>query len=236
MEAGSSGLGSPEGNLNALQDGYSIGDNLAFALTGYFVPYHDVKVESILQPLSGPAAVIAPIINISNIGNCYTDTFELTVKIISSALEYFQSQNITLDHSHSMLVILPDWTPTAWHTIENSSINYTIIATAYLDLDRNQSDNVKTQSFTLTYPCDLHRIVFLGVISKRTEDITTLSFHAKHVLYYDLDTSNITRLFSDEKIIVLKKHHIGFVGTSIVVGIFDGIVFSSLYLKEINKY
>jgi hypothetical protein len=219
--------GSPEGNLNAIQDGGSTGDNLAFTLRGFFAPYHDVKVEDILQPLSGPAGVIAPIINVSNIGACYVDTFELTVKIISSTLEYYQSCNVTLHPSQSTHVILPEWTPAAWHTIENPSINYTIIATAYLNSDNNQSDNVKTQSFTLTYPCDLHRMVLFGVISERTHDVASTSFQAKHVVCYDLTTSNITRLTSDETIIVAKEHQAGFVGRRIIIGIFDGIVFST---------
>lgn len=222
--------GSPEGNFNAMQNNYSLGDNLAFNLAGILVPYDDVKIDSILQPASGPAAVIAPIINVTNIG-CFQETFPLTVQITSSALEYNQTQIVSLEPfspNQSMKVIFPDWTPAAWHnTIENTTIEYTISATAFLATDHNQSDNTKTQSFNLTYSCDLHRLFLLGLISKRTEDNTSISFHAKHLFYYDDNTSDYNRLSSGEKIIISKEHQTGYVGRRIIIGIFDGIVFSS---------
>lgn len=218
---------SPEGNYNALQNDYNLGDNLAFSLEPYwFVPHHDIKIDSIIQPIGGPAGVIAPIINVTNIGNMY-EIFQVTVQITSSTLEYYETQNnIFLWPGDSQQIIFPLWTPEAWHnTIENKIIEYAIIATAIVDWDCNQSDNTMAQSFNLTYTNEVHRLFFFGFISNRTEDNTSISFNARHLFYFH-NTSDYNRLYAGEKIILSKKHKVGFVGTNIIIGKFDGVVFS----------
>ena len=218
---------SPEGNYNALQSNFSINDNLAFNLTGgWFIPHPDVIIDSIIQPVSGPAGIISPIINISNIGNM-DEKFPVNVQITSTTLEYNQTQNTTLlQPGDTQQIIFPQWKPEAWNnTIENTTIEYTIVATAILDWDCNQSNNILIQSFDLTYTCDLHRVFLLGFISNSTNYNTSISFNAKCLFCYDHSASSLDRLYSDEKIIITKKHLLGLVGKKFVIGLFNGMVF-----------
>lgn len=227
--------GSPEGNFNAIQSNYSIGDNLAFNITGgWFIPHPDIKIDSIIQPVSGQAGIIEPIINVTNVGNM-DRIFPVNIQISSSTIEYNQTQNnIHLWPGDSQQIIFQNWTPEEWHnTIENKIIEYTIVATAIVDWDCNQSDNTLIQSFNLTYTNEVHRLFFFGFISNRTEDNSSISFYAKHLFCYDHNTSDYNRLYSDEKIIVSKKHRLGFVGKGFIIGKFNGVVFSSIWLNNI---
>lgn len=220
--------GSPEGNFNAMQSNYSIGDNLAFNLTGgWFIPHPDVKIDSIIQPVSGPAGIIAPIINISNIGNM-DERFPVNVQITSTTLEYNQTQNTTLLWpGDSQQIIFPQWEPEAWNnTIENTTIEYTIVVIAIVEWDCNQSDNTLTKTFNLTYTNKPQRYFLFGSISNKTKDNTSISFNVKNLFCFH-NTSYYNRLFSGEKIIVLKKYQLGFVGKNFVIGRFHGVVFSS---------
>lgn len=221
--------GSPEGDQSMYQQGESVphivGDS-AFNLTsfGSFPP--DITIEGILQPVSGPAAVIAPIINITGEGGPIA--FPLTVQITSSALEYNKTQNVDFypwPHPY-IWVVFPDWTPVAWDNpiIVNTTIEYTIIATAYCHHDQHQEDNTKTQTFNLTYTRNLHRLFFFGLILNKTEDNISISFRAKSLFYYDRTTSDHNVLSSFEKIFLSKEHKVGYVGAKFIIGMFDGFM------------
>ena len=162
---------SPTGNCNARQNDRLLGVNLAFNLTEASFPDHDVKILNIIQPTNDSilriiqstnetVPIIAPRIKVANVGND-TETFSLNLNIMTSTLEYNHTQNITLVSRHITEIVFPDWTPAAWHTIENTTVNYTAVATAFLATDQNQTDNIKTKPFTLTLPAfhDLHPAV-----------------------------------------------------------------------------
>ena len=220
--------GSPDGDLSMYQQGSSvshiIGD-CAFNLTGYRPP-SDITIEDILQPVSGPAAIIAPIINMTGeVGGPIA--FPLTVKITSSTLEYNKTQNVDFypwPHLY-LCVVFPEWAPEAMNNpLENTTIEYTIVATAYYLHDEHQDDNTKTQKFNLTYTPDIHRLFLFGLISNKIEYNTSISFHAKSLFYYDCTTSDHDVLSSFEKIFLSKKHEVGYVGVKVIVGMFDGIM------------
>ena len=161
-------ISSSTGNNNAKRDGYDLFDNLAFNLTTHgTLPDHDVRVMSIMQPESGNASVLIPLVKVANIGNA-SETFPLIFSIASSLLEYNQSVTVTVDSYHSVVVSLPDWTPDDWQQSENIVVNYTASATAFLTDDQNQTDNNQQKQFSLSYPY-FHDIILKDLLSP-TED------------------------------------------------------------------
>jgi hypothetical protein len=108
--------------------------------------YHTVD----LSAYSSQTAVYIAFLATSAYGN---DIFIDDISLLTSTIvtEYTQTMPVTLIGGEIQQVTFPDWTPAAWQTVENVTVQYVKIANADLTGDANPADNTLAGQFTLHY-------------------------------------------------------------------------------------
>lgn len=128
------------------------------------IPFNDVGVISIDNPISGSAGIFTPEATIENFGT--DDEIDVPVnfkiyKIDGGVLEYDETEYVDIDEGETLKVEFPEWTPDDWQWSENVEIDYELSSCTMRQDDENESNNCSFTSITLQYPY-LHDV---GVIS-----------------------------------------------------------------------
>jgi len=108
--------------------------------------YHTVD----LSAYSSQTTVYIAFLSVSAYGN---DIFIDDISLLTSTIitEYTQTMPVTLAAEEIQQVTFPDWTPAAWQTIENVTVQYVKVAYADVTGDVNPADNTLAGQFSLHY-------------------------------------------------------------------------------------